>query len=113
AIENTRLFNELRQRTDDLEESLEYQTATSDVLKVISRTTFELEPVLATVAQTAVRLCKAEMGFISRRDGDMFHFVVAVGSTPETRAGAVRLQETLLDHPPFTVGRGSITGPAV
>ena len=72
AIENTRLLNELRQRTDDLTESLEQQTATSEVLGVIGSSPGDLEPVFQTMLANATRLCAAKFGLLYLREGDAF-----------------------------------------
>jgi GAF domain-containing protein len=82
AIENTRLLNELRQRTDDLTESLEQQTATSEVLSVISSSPGELEPVFEAMLENAVRICEAKFGTLFRFDGMAFHRAAGVGTPP-------------------------------
>jgi class 3 adenylate cyclase/putative methionine-R-sulfoxide reductase with GAF domain len=80
AIENTRLLNELRQRTDDLSESLEQQTATSEVLQVISSSAGELKPVFETMLESAVRICEAKFGNLLLVDGDGFRHVALHGA---------------------------------
>src|SRR5262249_33915328 len=82
AIENTRLLNELRQRTDDLTDSLEQQTATSEVLKVISSSPGELEPVFNTILANATRFCEAKFGLLYRSEGDVLRTVAMHGAPP-------------------------------
>jgi GAF domain-containing protein len=83
AIENARLLNELRQRTTDLTEALEQQTATSNVLQVISSSPGNLEPVFATMLEKAVRLCDAKFGSINRWDGEALHLVATYNVPPD------------------------------
>src|SRR5262249_40155919 len=82
AIENVRLFDQVQARTRELSESLEQQTATSEVLRVISSSPGELEPVFQAMLENAVRICEAKFGTMYRYDGDMFHPTAVLNAPP-------------------------------
>jgi two-component system, NtrC family, sensor kinase len=93
AIENTRLLRELRERTDDLSESLQQQTATADVLKVISSSPGELGPVFQAMLENATRICEAKFGTLYLSEGDGFRAAAMHNAPPaygEARAGVVQ-----------------------
>ena len=98
AIENARLFEEVQAKTRDLSESLQQQTATADVLKVISSSPGELEPVFQAMLENATRICEAKFGTLYLSEGDGFRAAAMHNAPPaykEARAGVV--------HPPPTL----------
>ena len=108
AIENVRLFDEVQARTRELSESLEQQTATSEVLKVISSSPGELEPVFETMLANATQICRAEFGLLYRSEGDLFRTVSLYGAPPAF-AEQRRLNPMLRPSPGTALGRVAAT----
>src|SRR5262245_33564374 len=108
AIENTRLLNELRQRTDDLSEALDQQTATSEVLRVISSSPGDLKPVFESMLEKAVQICNAKFGILFLSEADAFRTVALYGAPPAY--AEVRHREPVIRPTPETaIGRVSTT----
>jgi len=104
AIENVRLFKAEQQRTDELSDALQQQTATADVLKIISRSTFDLQNVFDTLVKSAHQLCEADSAFLFQFDGKNFSWGADYGFSPEYKSF---MQEAL---PKLKPGRGSLSG---
>src|SRR5262249_12286201 len=104
AIENTRLLNEVQRRTQELSESLEQQTATSEVLKVISSSASELQPVFDTMAENVVKLCGAERAYVFRFDGELLRAVATYNVGPENKE--------FVNRNPIAPGRHSVSARA-
>ncbi len=102
AIDNVHLFQELERRNKEITEALEQQTATTEVLKIISRSTFDLQPVLESLIENAARLCGADKGGIFRADGDLYRVAATYGASPEFKE--------FIQQNPIRPGRESVTG---
>ena len=105
AIENVRLFDDVQARTRELTESLQQQTATADMLKVIGRSTFDLQAVLDTLTESAARLCRADRAAVRLAKDGAYHHVASYGFTPEQK-------EYMKEHA-LRPDRGSVTGRVV
>src|SRR5262249_11928125 len=112
AIANTRLLNELRQRTDDLSEALEQQTATSEVLQVISSSPGDLEPVFQAMLANAVRICEAKFGTLYRSEGDALR-VAAMHNAPLSFIEERRRNPVIRPRADTTLGRALVSKKAV
>jgi GAF domain-containing protein len=109
AIENVRLFTELQTRNRDLTEALDQQTATSEILRVISRSQTDVQPVFDALVESAVRLCDARGGAVFRYDGALVH-IAAHHNFSEEQQAAVALQYPMTPTPAHISGRAILTG---
>jgi len=107
--ENTRLLNELHQRTSDLSEALEQQTATSEVLRVISSSPGELEPVFQAMLENAVRTCDAKFGTLYLREADAFRMIATHNAPPAYGEARARRREPFRPHPSAPLGQVAST----